>query len=327
MSQHRARIGETRTGAADRADGNGHVAGGEGIELEPLSGRIPVSLRLLAGATMLADRVAPPVAPALAIRLWFKTLRPAETTAERTLLERSERSSIAGPHGPLPVYVWGSGPTVLLVHGWSSHAGQMTAFVPPLLQHGFRVVAFDAPAHGRAPGRRTDIFEMRDALLRVADRCGPPEAVVTHSLGGLAYMAASARRPLARAAVLVSPGIELEVLVGAFAGRLGLSARSALALEGRLESWLGGTLEDARPRSVAVPALVIHDRDDPDVPLEEGRRIAGALPDGRFLATSGLGHRRIVRDRAVVREAARFVTTTLHERREPKVAPIRLMDS
>ncbi|MFW6193451.1 MAG: alpha/beta hydrolase [Gemmatimonadota bacterium] len=70
----------------------------------------------------------------------------------------------------MATYAWGEeGPTVLLVHGWSSHTGHMTGFVDPLLRRGFRVVAFDGPAHGRSPGARTDIFELRPTLV-VHDR-------------------------------------------------------------------------------------------------------------------------------------------------------------
>jgi len=298
-------------------------AGGEA----PGGPRIPLSTRLLAGATLAADRLAPPLAPPLATRLWFRTIRPPVTAEETAVLRRAERRTVGHPLPGLAAYTWdGPGATVLLVHGWSSHAGQMTAFVPPLLERGFRVVAFDAPAHGRSPGRRTDIFEIRDALLGVAERFGPPAGVVTHSLGGLAFMAAAARERLARAVVLVSPGLELRALVDAFAGRIGLSERSARELEARVEALAGRALEEVRPHAMEARALVVHDRDDPDIPLAEGRRVAEALPDGRLLATEGLGHRRILRDPAVVEAAADFLEDALRSRREPMRRPLRLLD-
>ncbi|MFP2912939.1 hypothetical protein ACLESD_49620, partial [Pyxidicoccus sp. 3LFB2] len=39
------------------------------------------------------------------------------------------------------VWSWGEGPRVLLVHGWSGYGGQLTAFVAPLVEAGFSVVA------------------------------------------------------------------------------------------------------------------------------------------------------------------------------------------
>ena len=44
------------------------------------------------------------------------------------------------------MYSWGSGPTVLLVHGWEGRGSQLSAFAPALVKAGFRVVAVDMPA-------------------------------------------------------------------------------------------------------------------------------------------------------------------------------------
>ena len=48
-------------------------------------------------------------------------------------------------------YEWGRGArTILLVHGWESRGTALRSFVPGLVQAGFRVVAFDGPAHGNS---------------------------------------------------------------------------------------------------------------------------------------------------------------------------------
>jgi DNA-binding NarL/FixJ family response regulator len=41
---------------------------------------------------------------------------------------------------------------------------------------------------------------------------------------------------------------------------------------------------------VAIPALVLHARDDAVVPFEEGRRLATLLPDARFVPLVGANH-------------------------------------
>jgi pimeloyl-ACP methyl ester carboxylesterase len=56
-----------------------------------------------------------------------------------------------------------------------------------------------------------------------------------------------------------------------------------------------------------TPLLVIHDREDAEVPWQEGALIAQAWPDATLSTTSGLGHRRLLRDPGVVSEAVRFV--------------------
>jgi hypothetical protein len=55
------------------------------------------------------------------------------------------------------------------------------------------------------------------------------------------------------------------------------------------------------------PMLVVHDRDDREVPFADGAAIAAVWPGARFLETSGLGHRRVLRDPAVVEAVVDFV--------------------
>ena len=56
-----------------------------------------------------------------------------------------------------------------------------------------------------------------------------------------------------------------------------------------------------------VPTLVVHDRGDRQTPYADAERLVGSLPDARLVTTEGLGHRRILRDPAVVAEVVDFV--------------------
>src|ERR671918_336718 len=69
---------------------------------------------------------------------------------------------------------WGSrdAPAVLLAHGWGGNAAQMRPFVFPLLQAGYRVIAYDQPAHGVSGGRVTGLPDFADVLTLVAQRSG-----------------------------------------------------------------------------------------------------------------------------------------------------------
>ena len=74
-------------------------------------------------------------------------------------------------------------------------------------------------------------------------------------------------------------------------------------------SWLGPRLE--------LPLLVIHDRQDREVPPENGERVAREAAAGRFLATDGLGHRRILRDPGVAAQAVAFLVEALGDGARP----------
>ena len=55
-----------------------------------------------------------------------------------------------------------------------------------------------------------------------------------------------------------------------------------------------------------IPALVIHDRDDREVPYASADRIVRAWPDATLVTTEGLGHRRILRDASVIERVVAF---------------------
>lgn len=69
------------------------------------------------------------------------------------------------------------------MHGWHGRGAQLGAFAAPLVAAGFRVVAFDAPAHGRTPGASTNLPEVSEALLKVAAAFAPLHGVIAHSFG------------------------------------------------------------------------------------------------------------------------------------------------
>ena len=50
------------------------------------------------------------------------------------------------------------------------------------------------------------------------------------------------------------------------------------------------------------------DRDDDEVAWTDGAAIAEAWPGARLVTTTGLGHRRILRDAQVVSQAVSFVS-------------------
>jgi pimeloyl-ACP methyl ester carboxylesterase len=54
--------------------------------------------------------------------------------------------------------------------------------------------------------------------------------------------------------------------------------------------------------------LVVHDREDREVPWEHGSSIVAAWPGARLITTEGLGHKRLVSEPEIVREAVAFLS-------------------
>jgi hypothetical protein len=53
---------------------------------------------------------------------------------------------------------------------------------------------------------------------------------------------------------------------------------------------------------------VLHDPEDPEVPFAHSEAITAGWPGSRVQATPGLGHRKLLRDPAVVSAVVAFIT-------------------
>jgi hypothetical protein len=62
------------------------------------------------------------------------------------------------------------------------------------------------------------------------------------------------------------------------------------------------------------PTLIVHDRADRSIPVADGIAIAEAWPTARLHVTSGLGHRRLLREPEVVGAVVDFI-----DGKEPKL--------
>jgi pimeloyl-ACP methyl ester carboxylesterase len=223
------------------------------------------------------------------------------------------RFTLPGRTGGLAAWDFGDGPTVLLTHGWSGHAAQMSAFVPALVAAGYHVVCFDQPAHGHSDGQRTNMLEFRDAILTVGRRLGPLAGVIAHSLGATASLLALDRGLRADRLVLLAPPIDPVPFAWAFASHVGLPRARTEGLVQLLRDFLHADLGDRYAIEAASaardPLLLIHDQDDRAVPISHAEQLAVASPLARLWPVSGLGHNRMLADPAVVGAAVEFLRT------------------
>jgi pimeloyl-ACP methyl ester carboxylesterase len=256
-------------------------------------------------------RVAPGVAARWAETIFCTPPRHEPRGAEEAFIATGRRFVVPWEGERLAAWEWGAGPTVVLVHGWGSRAGRLSALAAALVGSGFRVVLYDAPAHGVSTGRFASLPEFARALRGVADAVGPVYGLAGHSLGGAAISLALHAGLATERAVLIAPPSDVVVFSQAFADFVRLPPRAHAAMRRNLESRLRVRWDDIHiptlARELRAPVLVIHDRDDPDVPFLHAEEIVGSWPAARLVATSGLGHRAILRDPAVVRSTVKFL--------------------
>ncbi|HEU4353659.1 MAG TPA: alpha/beta fold hydrolase [Burkholderiales bacterium] len=256
----------------------------------------------------------PEFAAAIAERLFLTPPRPRDAIATAIDLIDARSSMLEHKGRHIAMWRWGSrdAPAVLLAHGWGGHAAQMRAFVFPLLQAGYRVVAYDQPAHGVSEGRLTGLPDFADVLAEVAWYHGDVKAVIGHSLGGAgAAVALGWAKLQLEKIVLISPPADLVGYSRRFARWYWIPEAVRKGMQRAIEERYGVRWEQLEVPRVAprltARALVIHDRDDRMMPWLHGATVARHWPGARLMSTDGLGHQRILADESVTRAAADFI--------------------
>src|SRR5574341_1492277 len=257
--------------------------------------------------------LAPGLAGLWAERLFLTPPKPRYPSSEFFDLIDARQSFVRHRGRHIATWRWGprDAPAVLLAHGWGGRATQMRPFVHHLAAAGFRVIAYDQPAHGLSEGRLSGLPDFADVLVEVARHHGGVRAVIAHSLGGPAAAIAIARGLPIERAVLISPPSDLVGYSRRFARWFAIPERVRRAMQAAIEERFGVRWSELEMSRVAprlrAPALVVHDRGDTMVPWRQGVAFARHWPGARLLSTCGLGHGRILEDDAVARAAVDFI--------------------
>lgn len=286
---------------------------------KPVLGRVvpgvsPAVQRRLRQFFAMAQALSPRLAGRLALRLFLTPPRRRLEPADAPILARARRSHMRCGSDRFTVWHWGdSGPVVVLLHGWGSHAARFANFVAPLQEAGYSVIGIDAPAHGASPGRLSDLPRFRDSLAEVLRAHEPIHAVIGHSLGGgavLTVLAETADHHPKRICLFGVPS-SMDYILESFAMMLALRAPALEDLRRRFALRFGRPAEAvsvaaAGPR-VRIPVLVVHDEDDNVAPIAQGAALAAAIPGATLWRTRGLGHSGALRDAQTIARVVQFL--------------------
>jgi pimeloyl-ACP methyl ester carboxylesterase len=185
--------------------------------------------------------------------------------------------------GPVLVFFHGNGENLATLH----LSGTLSAFI----ELGAPYLAVDYPGYGRSAGKPSEDVNVESALAALdwmrGRHPGRPLVVAGWSLGAAVAIPAAVRS-----------GVD---------GLIAMSAWTTLEAIGRAHfpSWMVSMFAresydslDAAPR-VAVPALVVHGTRDQIIPVDNGRQIAAALPDARWVEVHDAGHNDLLGRRQV----------------------------
>jgi pimeloyl-ACP methyl ester carboxylesterase len=215
-------------------------------------------------------------------------------------------------------YRWGAGAarTALLLHGFESSIVNFGQYVQPLLDQGFCVLGFDAPAHGRSNGKQMNVLLYKQFIEQLRTQFGPVQRFLGHSLGGLSLTLALEDEGHDEdvRAVLIAPATETRTAIDLYFKYLRLPDALRPVFdqfitqrgEGKGPDWF--SVARAIP-NIKAQVLWIHDQDDELTPLSDVEPVRRKkYPHVHFYITKGLGHRRIYRDPDVVDRVVRFLS-------------------
>ncbi len=205
--------------------------------------------------------------------------------------------------------------TALLLHGFSSSVYNFGHYVTLFTEKGYRVLAFDAPAHGQSTGKTVNAVQYKEMIMQVQALYGPVDCFLAHSFGGLAVCLALEEIPHTpqHKIILIAPATETSTAVNHAFGLLQLH-KPAVKKEfdniiyrtgGKPTAWY--SIRRAL-NQVQAAVLWIHDTADDITPLEDARKVMeDEHPNIQFSITNGLGHHRIYKDISVQKTVSTFI--------------------
>lgn len=279
---------------------------------------IPLSFQLTGMALNLVSRVHNEWASDVLAKLWFTVFKskPKPWVAD-FWASADTRFDLPVYEVTIPIHVWGEGPVVVLMHGWSGSGTQFRYFIPALVEAGFRVVCFDAPEHGANPGRRTHMLRFSASLLGIQQRLGPIDCVVAHSLGGMAATFALQQGLAPARMVLVAPHLEVQKMFETYRDLLSMRPALARRFHDKIGDGMAALREGLDPWQELVPArlldrpglpgLLVFDHEDPEITPAQFEEMSRLWRDADVHSTRGLGHNRILKDSGVIAAVAAYL--------------------
>lgn len=200
---------------------------------------------------------------------------------------------------------------ILLVHGWSGRGTQLFKIADELLKLGYSTISFDAPAHGKSKGKTTIMSDFITSILEIEKQYGPFEVAIGHSLGGMSVLNAIKDGLRVNKAVIIGSGDIVQDILDDFTAKLRLKQEISERLRNLFEEKYQVKMDDfsayKATQKIQIPVLVIHDKDDPEVPVKAGIHIHEQLKNGILYITEGLGHRKILGNQNVIKKILEFI--------------------
>lgn len=261
------------------------------------------------------EAISPKLAMLFAAKLFVRPIKHKIPKREIHMVQKSSQSKLFVPSLKKNIVVYNYGESdkkILLVHGWSGRGTQLVKIADEMLKLGYSTISFDAPAHGKSEGKTTIMTEFIASILEIEKQYGPFEFAIGHSLGGMSILNAIKQNLNVKKAIIIGSGDIIQDVINDFIQKLQLKPKIGLQLKNYFEKKYNEPMENYSAsfsaKSVTIPVLIIHDKDDNDVALKAAHNIHKHLKNSTIMITEGLGHRKILGDSKVIEIIKEFIS-------------------
>lgn len=234
-------------------------------------------------------------------QLWFKPIGAKISSKDKQWLAQAQRKDIQINGKNVPVYIWGQeqekAPLILAAHGWAGHGGQFRQMGEALVKQGYGFMCFDAPAHGEAEGKETNLVEMADVICELNHQ-HDIQTIIGHSVAGLAitYALQDGLNPIP--VIMVAAPWSLDYVIKITANYMNISDSITSVLKNKIEKNFGkGTRQRLSLESYKnnAPTAFFYDTQDDQVAQTVIDQVEASLSPYALHVSENLGHNRIMR--------------------------------
>lgn len=268
-------------------------------------------LIVIRGYFRLISLVSPRLAAYQAFKLFqrpvYRIIRP----LERSFYHKAHQFQLDHHPEPIDCFRLGDpeGPLVVLIHGWQSHAGSMSAIAASLADQGYQVVLFNLPAHGRSKQRYANLktcSEALDRVLRYYQYSGVP-SIISHSFGSAVatYTLAKKGYPIDKFIMLSTPDRILDIFKD-FKKTISLGEEAFENMLSKVTQLLGEDLEQVAINSLTHQVRyrelnIIHDESDKVLPYSNSLNVYQNSRKATLTTIEKVGHYRMLWHNSVIK--------------------------
>jgi len=264
---------------------------------------IPLFIQLL-------SIISPQLATKLALRFFSHPRKKQRSDDEMAFLATGKQVTFKSQR---KARTWGKGPVIWVLHGWESRGSTFYKLIPLLIDKGFKVIAWDGPAHGDSPGKVSNVVDHPRALSIDMNEnlFAEPVAMIGHSFGGAAFAVFSKIHKMPPKTIIISAPTRIIGVFNRFFKMIKLGEKSQSYFIAKSEAKTGYIVSEMslinNDFSELSDTLIIHDKGDDVIPYDDFIALKNTWKSGQFICTENLGHRNTIKEVSILKKILNFI--------------------